>query len=294
MRQYYFSLNGEQQGPFSLSELNDKGIRPETFIWFDGLDNWTKAIEIEELSQIISTDRSNPISEKTGKIEHPTKHVNQDDQIKGVNVEKTIKNQEKQNSSVESKEKGPGKKILRVLVNLIAIVSTMFSIFLYGINQEFHQSKSNSDLEIRNRDEQIHVLQNQSETLLDENIRLSQSIERMERLQLANMRLQKKNDSLVLELQYFSSQNQNQYSNIESNLEKDVNAFSPVPGTKYFRATGLVRRLRSSASVNSELLYLIPKKSFIVILKELSNSWCYVAVDGKRGYIHKDILEPVN
>lgn len=53
MNQYYIYVNDNQEGPFSLSELIDKKIEPNTLIWYSGLSGWLPAKEISELRQII-------------------------------------------------------------------------------------------------------------------------------------------------------------------------------------------------------------------------------------------------
>jgi hypothetical protein len=46
--------NGKQLGPFSFEQLKVKSIAKDTLIWFDGLDKWTKAEKIVELSSLLS------------------------------------------------------------------------------------------------------------------------------------------------------------------------------------------------------------------------------------------------
>lgn len=52
---YFIIEKGEKQqsGPYSLDELNKKGITSETLVWSDGLDDWTPAWKIEELRPIL-------------------------------------------------------------------------------------------------------------------------------------------------------------------------------------------------------------------------------------------------
>ena len=40
---YYAMIDGEQKGPFELSELAGAGIRPSTYIWCKGMPDWQKA-----------------------------------------------------------------------------------------------------------------------------------------------------------------------------------------------------------------------------------------------------------
>lgn len=40
---YYAFIDGEQKGPFELEELPQVGVRPSTYIWHKGLEDWQKA-----------------------------------------------------------------------------------------------------------------------------------------------------------------------------------------------------------------------------------------------------------
>jgi hypothetical protein len=49
MKVYYLHDSSKQTGPFNLEELKTKTISNETFVWYEGMDDWKKASEIEEL-----------------------------------------------------------------------------------------------------------------------------------------------------------------------------------------------------------------------------------------------------
>lgn len=50
----YFIIENEQQtGPFTLEELQEKGIKSHTMVWKEGMDDWTPAWHVEELKEII-------------------------------------------------------------------------------------------------------------------------------------------------------------------------------------------------------------------------------------------------
>jgi hypothetical protein len=55
MKQYYIYINDEQIGPLSFEDVSSKKISKETKVWFEGLDDWKNAGEIEELSSIIKS-----------------------------------------------------------------------------------------------------------------------------------------------------------------------------------------------------------------------------------------------
>lgn len=53
MQQFYIHKDEQQQGPFTKDELKDLKITRDTMVWFEGEENWKKAIEIDELKDII-------------------------------------------------------------------------------------------------------------------------------------------------------------------------------------------------------------------------------------------------
>lgn len=61
MSTYYINEDGKQKGPFSIEELKDQIINPNTQIWKDGLSDWTEANKLEELNHLF-TKTPPPIS----------------------------------------------------------------------------------------------------------------------------------------------------------------------------------------------------------------------------------------
>lgn len=50
---YYILEQGCKKGPFSLHELKDQNIQHTTYIWKPGMDVWTEAKYIKELSDLL-------------------------------------------------------------------------------------------------------------------------------------------------------------------------------------------------------------------------------------------------
>jgi len=53
MKEYFYLIGKDQNGPFSFEELVAKGITEDTLIWSDGMDNWEKLKDIPELKQVL-------------------------------------------------------------------------------------------------------------------------------------------------------------------------------------------------------------------------------------------------
>lgn len=52
-KSYFIIENGKQSGPYVRGELVYHSIRPETYVWREGLDNWVTAGSLPELDDIL-------------------------------------------------------------------------------------------------------------------------------------------------------------------------------------------------------------------------------------------------
>jgi hypothetical protein len=50
MAQYYYTDGKERFGPFSIEELKEKNITPQTYVWKEGLPDWVPAGNLRDLS----------------------------------------------------------------------------------------------------------------------------------------------------------------------------------------------------------------------------------------------------
>lgn len=49
---YYAMIDGERKGPFELEELPGVGVRPSTYIWCKGMDDWQPAEENADVCRL--------------------------------------------------------------------------------------------------------------------------------------------------------------------------------------------------------------------------------------------------
>lgn len=59
MHQYYIAVDGQKQGPFSLSELIQKRLSADTLVWRDNLTEWKKASDLPELASYVVAPLAN-------------------------------------------------------------------------------------------------------------------------------------------------------------------------------------------------------------------------------------------
>lgn len=49
---YYIIIDGNQAGPFTAEALKYHGLRPDSMVWRQGLDNWVQASSLPELQYL--------------------------------------------------------------------------------------------------------------------------------------------------------------------------------------------------------------------------------------------------
>lgn len=50
--QYYYVADNKRKGPYSLSEILDARLTPDTLVWREGLKDWTKYSDIDDFNHI--------------------------------------------------------------------------------------------------------------------------------------------------------------------------------------------------------------------------------------------------
>ena len=53
MAQYYLAKNGQKAGPFTIEQLVQNGLTPESLVFTQGMTAWTKASEVAELASVL-------------------------------------------------------------------------------------------------------------------------------------------------------------------------------------------------------------------------------------------------
>ena len=53
MKYFILDSNSQQQGPFNIYELKDRGINEQTLVWAEGMENWQPAWQVEEIKRLL-------------------------------------------------------------------------------------------------------------------------------------------------------------------------------------------------------------------------------------------------
>ncbi len=118
MQKFYIHQNDQQQGPFSKDELKGLDISSETMVWFEGAENWTKAIEIENLKDIF---KSIP----------PPIHKNPP-----INPPPLVNNKPKDSTKPTFENKPQKRNTTLIIIALTAILVGGFGAFVFTNQQE--------------------------------------------------------------------------------------------------------------------------------------------------------------
>ena len=52
--EYFIYKDNKQQGPFTVEQLAGMGLRSETLVWREGMEQWTPAWQVEELKDVLA------------------------------------------------------------------------------------------------------------------------------------------------------------------------------------------------------------------------------------------------
>ena len=58
MKKYYIAISDKKEGPLSLNDLKTKKLTKETLVWYDGLEDWVNASEVNELKDLLKSENS--------------------------------------------------------------------------------------------------------------------------------------------------------------------------------------------------------------------------------------------
>lgn len=78
-KKYYVIINDEQKGPYSLKEIKDENLSPQTPIWKKGMKDWKI---LNELSEFKNQDIPPPFKQKKEISNPPIKNKNYGEDLK--------------------------------------------------------------------------------------------------------------------------------------------------------------------------------------------------------------------
>jgi hypothetical protein len=76
MKKFYIHNGQTEQGPLTFNEIKTLNLKTDTPIWYEGLENWSKAGDIDELKDILNGHSTPPpFQKKTPPVNQPTTYT---------------------------------------------------------------------------------------------------------------------------------------------------------------------------------------------------------------------------
>lgn len=68
---YFAMIDGRQYGPMELDEMVREGVRPDTYVWCKGMDDWTYASDVPDICRYFRQRLSGTLPSQTspGRLE---------------------------------------------------------------------------------------------------------------------------------------------------------------------------------------------------------------------------------
>ncbi len=58
----YYAMSGDRRiGPFTLEQLPENGVRPDTYVWAKGMPDWVRASEVADICRYFRLRLSNSL-----------------------------------------------------------------------------------------------------------------------------------------------------------------------------------------------------------------------------------------
>ncbi len=111
---YYVYDGDSKEGPFTFEQLQEQSLRRQTLVWYEGLDEWTKAENIPELQSFL-------------KVLPPPLPAGVENKI--ADRHEVIKSFADAEESNDRRKKRPG--FLTVLIVLIVFAAILLVLFHY-------------------------------------------------------------------------------------------------------------------------------------------------------------------
>lgn len=197
MRTYYINNGKENGGPFTLDELKTQQIGKATLVWYQGMDEWKHAIDIEELSSFFTV------------VPPPIKFT--------TPIPEAISTPE-----IED-EKESESTILGLKKSHFFLALLFLAIFTAVVVLNVIQNNKRSEIDIKNKETEF----SNEKIVLEQNVRNEERIQEeiRKRIELENNNLRRRDsiNSRITEIKILLTNNQTQLENAKKDLSDAEN-----------------------------------------------------------------------
>lgn len=75
MKVYYIYRSNQQEGPYTSEQIRHAGLTPDTYVWYQGLQEWVLAKNVDELQDLWIATPPPPLPTSTDSSQSPTKTI---------------------------------------------------------------------------------------------------------------------------------------------------------------------------------------------------------------------------
>lgn len=72
---YFAMIGGRQYGPMDLEDMPAEGVRPDTYVWCKGMDDWMKADEVPDICRYFRQRLSGTLPSQMGVVPQDTSRL---------------------------------------------------------------------------------------------------------------------------------------------------------------------------------------------------------------------------
>ncbi len=150
MEYFIIDHNGQQAGPFSMDQLTQKAITPETLVWAQGMADWTPAWKVAELKNVLEAaeairTNATQAQPQNQDSEVPPSYQGQDNfqQAQQAAYQQGFQHGASMNGSQPSKKKS-SKNLWKVILGLIVFILLVFA--FTNPSAEAHKEKVSTEV----------------------------------------------------------------------------------------------------------------------------------------------------
>ncbi len=150
MEYFIIDHNGQQAGPFSMDQLTQKAITPETLVWAQGMADWTPAWKVAELKNVLEAaeairTNATQAQPQNQDSEVPPSYQGQDNfqQAQQAAYQQGFQHGASMNGSQPSKKKS-SKNLWKVILGLIVFILLVFA--FTNPNADAHKEKVRTEV----------------------------------------------------------------------------------------------------------------------------------------------------
>lgn len=247
-KKYFLIINDEQQGPFTFDELKERKLIGETPIWYEGLPDWTKVSEIEELKPFIEIKP--PVFKQEEKVVPPP--------FENKKSEKTAAQ-----NKITFETKSTSDKSRVVFFSLLGVVFLLALVWFF-MKSNAGSASQKTELNLEPQYPSDNPYNSQSE---------SQYIEEQSENQPSSQELNQKTEKeLQQELYEREQANPKKYLDVDATYRVNLAANTIIEGTIYNKASiAAYKNIKIKVEFFSDTDYKLGDDVFVVLENVFAN-----------------------